>query len=122
MWVGALDGDGGAGGGAVRLAVGALGEAGGAAGAGDGGDGLVGVAVCELEDCPLCWDSFDSPPMSTANAVMTIKAPTKAAPIIVRPASVLNHFSDIGCGLSFTVAYIHPFIRWRWRVHQHSTR
>src|SRR3984893_14420205 len=48
--------------------------------------------------------------MSTAAAVMIIKAPTTAAPIIVRPASVLTHFWAPGSGLSFIIALIHPLV------------
>src|ERR1700688_2999498 len=48
--------------------------------------------------------------MSTAAAVMIIKAPTTAAPIIVRPASVLNHFWVPGSGLSVIIALIHPLV------------
>ena len=46
--------------------------------------------------------------MSTAAAVMIMKAPTMAAPIIVRPASVLTHFWAPGSGLAFIIALIHP--------------
>jgi hypothetical protein len=48
--------------------------------------------------------------MSTAAAVMIIKAPTTAAPIIVRPASVLTHLWAPGSGLSFIIALIHPLV------------
>jgi hypothetical protein len=41
---------------------------------------------------------------------MIIKAPTMLAPIIVRPASVLNHFWSAGSGLSFIIALIHPLV------------
>ena len=36
--------------------------------------------------------------------------PTMVAPIIVRPASVLNHFWATGSGLSFIIALIHPLV------------
>src|ERR1700693_2487664 len=48
--------------------------------------------------------------MSTAAAVMIIKAPTTAAPIIVRAASVLTHFWAPGSGLSLIIALIHPLV------------
>jgi hypothetical protein len=32
------------------------------------------------------------------------------APIIVRPASLLNHFWSAGSGLSFIIALIHPLV------------
>jgi hypothetical protein len=38
---------------------------------------------------------------------MIMKAPTRAAPTIVRPASVLNHFWAMGPGLSFIIVLIH---------------
>src|ERR1700730_13130186 len=48
--------------------------------------------------------------MSTTAATMIMKAPTMLAPIIVRPASVLNHFSASGSGLCFIIALIHPLV------------
>src|ERR1700738_533137 len=41
---------------------------------------------------------------------MIMRAPTMLAPIIVRPASVLNHFWSAGSGLSFIIALIHPWV------------
>ena len=75
--------NGGAGGAVVGLAVGVLGGAGGA------GDG-VAVLVAGL-GCSFCGDWLVWPPTRTTVATMIMNAATIAAPIIVRPASVLNH-------------------------------
>jgi hypothetical protein len=74
----------------LGLAVGALGGAG---GAGAGVDALVAGAGCSF-----CGDFFISPPTRTTVATMTVNAATMAAPIIVRPPSVLNHCVVPGFG------------------------
>lgn len=70
-------------GGAGRAEVGALGVAGGAVA---GVDVLVAGAGCSFGG-----DFLVSPPTRTTVATMTMNVATKAAPIIVRPPSVLNH-------------------------------
>ena len=74
----------------VGLAFGALGGAG---GAGADVDALVAGAGCSF-----CGDCLVSPPTRTTVATMTMNAATMAAPIIVRPPSVLNHGVDPGFG------------------------
>ncbi|PXX08011.1 hypothetical protein [Mycolicibacterium moriokaense] len=74
----------------VGLAAGALGGAG---GAGAGVDALVAGAGCSF-----CGDLLVSPPTRTTIATMTMNAATMAAPIIVRPPSVLNHGVVPGLG------------------------
>jgi hypothetical protein len=76
--------------GGAGAAVGALGGAG---GAGAGVDALVAGAGCSF-----CGDFFISPPTRTTVATMTMNAATMAAPIIVRPPSVLNHCVVPGFG------------------------
>jgi hypothetical protein len=72
------------------VAVGALGGAG---GAGAGVDVLVAGAGCSF-----CGEFLVSPPTRTTVATMTMNAATMAAPIIVRPPSVLNHCVVPGFG------------------------
>jgi hypothetical protein len=74
----------------VGLAVGALEGAGGAVA---GVDVLVAGAGCSF-----CGDFLVSPPMRITVATMTTNAATMAAPIIVRPPSVLNHCVVPGFG------------------------
>jgi hypothetical protein len=74
--------NGGAGAAVVGLAVGAIGGAG---GAGAGFDVAAGLG------CAFCGDWLAWPPTRTTVATMTMNAVTMAAPIIVRPPSVLNH-------------------------------
>ena len=77
-----VDGGGGAGAAVVGVAVGALEGAG---GAGAGVDVVVAGAGCWF-----CGDWL-APPTRTTVATMIMNAATTAAPMIVRPASVLNH-------------------------------
>jgi hypothetical protein len=70
--------------------VGALGGAGGA---------VAGVDVLGAgAGCSFCGDFLVSPPTRTTVATMTVNAATMAAPIIVRPPSVLNHCVVAGFG------------------------
>jgi hypothetical protein len=82
--------NGGAGAAVVGLAVGALGGAG---GAGAGVDSVVAGPGCSF-----CGDWLAWPPTRTTVATMTMNAATMAAPIIVRPPSVLNHCVVFGSG------------------------
>ena len=82
--------NGGAGAAVVGLAVGALGGAG---GAGAGVDSVVAGPGCSF-----CGDWLAWPPTRTTVATMTMNAATMAAPIIVRPPSVLNHGVVFGSG------------------------
>jgi hypothetical protein len=82
--------NGGAGAAVVGLAVGAL---------GGGGGGGAGVgAVVAGPGCSFCGDWLASPPTRTTVATMIMNAATMAAPIIVRPPSVLNHGVVPGLG------------------------
>jgi hypothetical protein len=74
----------------VGLAVGTLGGGG---GAGADVDVLVAGAGCSF-----CGEFLVSPPTRTTVATMTMSAATMAAPIIVRPPSVLNHCVVAGFG------------------------
>jgi hypothetical protein len=71
--------NGGTGAAVVGLAIG------GAGGAGAGVDVAAGLG------CSFCGDWLAWPPTRTTVATMTMNAATMAAPIIVRPPSVLNH-------------------------------
>jgi hypothetical protein len=82
--------NGGAGAAVVGLALGALGGAG---GAGAGVDSVVAGPGCSF-----CGDWLAWPPTRTTVATMTMNAATMAAPIIVRPPSVLNHCVVPGFG------------------------
>jgi hypothetical protein len=82
--------NGGTGAAVVGLAVGALGGAG---GAGAGVDAAVAGPGCWF-----CGDWLAWPPTRTTVATMTMNAATMAAPIIVRPPSVLNHCVVPGLG------------------------
>ena len=86
-WVVVVDGGGGAGG-FVGLAVGVLG----------GGGGAGAVVLAAGAGCSSCGDLLVSPPTRTTVATMTMNAATMAAPIIVRPPSVLNHCVVPGFG------------------------
>jgi hypothetical protein len=72
--------NGGAGAAVVGLAVGGAGGAGAGVGVGVAGPG-----------CSFCGDWLAWPPTRITVATMTVNAATMAAPIIVRPPSVLNH-------------------------------
>ncbi len=75
-------------GGLVGLAVGVLGGAGGAG----------AVVLAAGVGCSSCGDLLVLPPTRTTVATMTMNAATMAAPIIVRPPSVLNHCVVPGFG------------------------
>ena len=81
---------GGAGAAVVGLAFGALG--------GGGGGGAGAGAVVAGPGCSFCGDWLAWPPTRTTVATMTMNAVTMAAPIIVRPPSVLNHGVVPGLG------------------------
>jgi hypothetical protein len=86
--------NGGAGAAVVGLAFGALGGGGGGGGGGGAGVG----AVVAGPGCSFCGDWLAWPPTRTTVATMTMNAATMAAPIIVRPPSVLNHGVVPGLG------------------------
>jgi hypothetical protein len=79
--------NGGAGAAVVGLALGGAGGAGAGVGAEVAGPG-----------CSFCGDWLAWPPTRTTVATMTMNAATIAAPIIVRPPSVLNHCVVFGSG------------------------
>ena len=86
--------NGGAGAAVVGLAFGALGGGGGGGGGGGAGVG----AVVAGPGCSFCGDWLAWPPTRTTVATMTMNAATMAAPIIVRPPSVLNQGVVPGLG------------------------
>jgi hypothetical protein len=81
-------------GGTGGAVVGAVGRAGGGGG---------GVAVVAGPGCSFCGDWWVRPPTRTAVATMIMNATRMAAPIIVRPASVLDH--DVVSGFTSVVRH-----------------
>jgi hypothetical protein len=110
--------------GGVAVTDGAVADGGGGATVVGVGDGVgaaelgVGVGAAEVgvgvaldvddSDGAVVGAGWFAPPISVAATTVTMNAPTIAAPITVRPASLSIHFSVIGRQPSSMTARIHP--------------